>query len=406
MLIAWIMNRKHARPVRALRFRTVLAVLLLGAVLTGGCGLALGLPSLKAPAPAPRWKPRLTLSGVGDHVAWSPDGRLLATNSETFMSGSSSGEECILWDALTGKRLRVLSRNHASVSVAWCPVRQTLAVAAAEGTAYFWDASTNRRTNLSGHRGVHTAAWSRDGRYFATASQDTTPILWDGKSGKKLARLVGHTRCVDDLAWSPSRPLLATASEDQTAMVWQAPTGKRLATLSGHRGAIDRVAWSPDGRTLATGSFDHTARLWKPFGSTPPRVLAGHHSEVIGLDWTPDGTTVATSSADRSGFWRGLVPARFLSPPAETILWQPATGTAQATLGGHPNDIDFIQWSPDGQLLASASYPGRTLLWNRAGRPLGALNGPRQVVCSMKWSPDSRSLACSYFGGQLIIWSR
>ena len=72
-----------------------------------------------------------------------------------------------------------------------------------------------------------------------------------------LCTLSGHTHVVGFAAFSPDGRYLATASDDNTAKVWDGKTGKELLTLRGHAGYVPSVAFSPDGKQLATASGYH-----------------------------------------------------------------------------------------------------------------------------------------------------
>ena len=99
-------------------------------------------------------------------MAFSPDGRLLAT--------SSGDKTARLWDPATGKCLRILTgHTQAAVTgVAFSPDGQLLATAdGGNQTAQLWDAATGkrRRTLTDDTGGAYDVAFSPDGRLLATA---------------------------------------------------------------------------------------------------------------------------------------------------------------------------------------------------------------------------------------------
>ena len=225
-------------------------------------------------------------------VAFSPDGRLLATTSY---------EEMALWDPATGHCLRTLT-GHTSVvyGVAFSPDGRLLATVGYDQTARVWDPVTGHclRT-LTGHTSVvYGVAFSPDGRLLATASYDQTARVWDPATGHCQRILTGHTNRVLGVAFSPDGRLLATASEDGTARVWDPATGHCQRILTGHTGTVLGVAFSPDGRLLATAGYDQTARVWDPATGHCQRTLTGHTRVVYGVAFSPDGRLLATAGED------------------------------------------------------------------------------------------------------------
>jgi WD40 repeat protein len=330
---------------------------------------------------------RVVLRGHDDgvlRVAWSPEGRRLAT--------ASSDRTTRIWNADNGSQLAVLRGHDDEVwGVAWSPEGQRLATVSRDGTARIWDTSRSggELVVLRGHDNeVRGVAWSPDGRRLATGSYDRTARIWDICSGSELTVLRGHRRQVQGVAWSPDGRRLATASIDRTTRIWDTETGNELVVLHGHDTEVREVAWSPNGRWLATASFDRTARIWEADSGGEFTVLRGHNGWVRGVAWSPDSQLVATASSDQT-----------------TRIWDTRGINELAALYGHHDDVKAVAWSPDGQRLATASSDETARIWDaNNGSQLTVLRGYNDEVQGVAWSPDGRRLATASNDRTTRIW--
>jgi WD40 repeat protein len=178
-------------------------------------------------------KELLTLSGHPDavvSVAWSPDDRHLATASldhSTRVWNVAGGEDLLTLSrkalsTAVDQELLTLSGNNVAYGVAWSPDGKRLATAGYDKRTRVWDPTIGKELlTLTGHSGpVYSVAWSPDGKRLATGSQDYTARVWDEETGKQLLNLSGHSGPVYSVAWSPDGKRLATASEDGTVQVY------------------------------------------------------------------------------------------------------------------------------------------------------------------------------------------
>ncbi len=122
------------------------------------------------------------------------------------------------------KSLLYSYRSHrASVlSVAWSPDGKRLASASADETVQVWSASTGKALlTYKGQRAIVLAvAWSPDGKRLVSASVDGIVQVWDARTGRLLLTYKGHSSDVWSVAWSPDGKRLASASADRTVQVW------------------------------------------------------------------------------------------------------------------------------------------------------------------------------------------
>ena len=242
---------------------------------------------------------------------------------------------------------------------------------------------------LRGHTGALTdVRFSPDGRYLATAGEDSTAMIWNVQNGEVVHKFADAGDVVLAVAFSPDGQSLVTGSRDGIVRLYDTEAGTLRWSSSGHRDWVRSVAFSPNGRHVVSASKDKTLKIWNAADGRDLQTIQGHRGEVLYVSFSPDGKIMATASADKT-----------------IRLWDAGSYSPLAiTLSGHEDWVRSVEFHPDNVHLVSASDDKTVRVWDVRNQSQTILRRMTEYATRAVFSPDGERVVTSSRDGQVEIW--
>jgi WD40 repeat protein len=114
-----------------------------------------------------------------------------------------------------------------------------------------------------------------------------------------------------------------------------------------------------------------------------------HQAQVNAIAFSPDGQLLASASDDHT-----------------VKLWRVSDGALLGTLRGHFEEVNCVAFSHNGEMLASGSMDRTIKLWNVADQSLIRTMGGNEFILGVAFSPDDQQLTSGggYSTNEIKVW--
>ena len=296
------------------------------------------------------------------------------SNGDSYIVSINEGTVTLLdIENIESPIVELTGHGKAWVQQAFTPVANLLACADEEGTIVVWNAQSGHEQCKLKHQlkylphdksRITLLEFSPDGRLLL--SQEfcgKSARLWNIEHGEEIHEFPGD-KVGSVGGFSPCGLYVACSGEEAPDyMLWDVSRREVSAVIQDDEtapvnGIYIKFAFSPCGSYLACGGEElrqPEILLWDiKQGQIHKRIpLPQQYNNMMALAFSPCGKYLA------GGVW--------WQPCFEKVpihLWEAETGKQIVTFWGHPSDVQGLAFSPNNELLASASFDGSILLWD------------------------------------------
>jgi hypothetical protein len=283
-------------------------------------------------------------------------------------------------------------------AVAWSPDGKLLASGGNDQQLLVWNTSGQVQFNAMQRAAIRAVAWSADAQHLACASAARV-LLFNGQSGVAEGQgMNAHHGLVMALAWSARQPsLLVSGGLDRQAIVWNTQNFQPMTTFRQHTTGILAVSWAADGQTVGSSSLGGVTRIWN--GGNGQQVhgfyeildQGGNGVALNALAFQPVGNMLAAAGMDGIvRLWSNGLACQMMGTGAT----QGQCIDMPQSLSAHTRPLRALAWSPDGRFLATGGDDNMLRVWYPARSQSPLLNLPQDApVLALAWSPDGKMLA-------------
>uniref|UniRef100_A0A0M3HF04 ANAPC4_WD40 domain-containing protein n=1 Tax=Ascaris lumbricoides TaxID=6252 RepID=A0A0M3HF04_ASCLU len=240
---------------------------------------------------------------------------------------------------------------------------------------------------------VNLVDWSAQNILAVGLDSTTKNILKYGLSMQiLLCDLQAERDLVTSVQWNRMGDFLAVGTERGRTGIWDMRVAKKVHEFFGHASKVGCLAWNAN--LISSGSEDCLIIHWdtrQPAKSAEQRCN-GHSAEVCGLEWSPNGEYLASGGNDN-----------------QLLVWNLRKNEPLQVHTDHSAAVRALAWSPhrNGLLVSGGGTADRHLrFWDiLTGQQLQWICTGSQV-CNVAWSKHSCELVSThgFMDNKVIVW--
>ncbi|WP_129626091.1 WD40 repeat domain-containing protein [Candidatus Oscillochloris fontis] len=224
------------------------------------------------------------------------------------------------------------------------------------------------------------------------AGQNQIVLQAIGSTASSVRQTITITTEITDLALNHDGSLIAAISKDGQLLLWGDDGHVHPIQLPTNIGSVSALTFSQNGATFVLGNDSGHIFLWPVSNlNSPPKELIGADQYVTALAVSPKGEQVAVG---------------YLSGDVEIMSFHAGSALVRKFLHRHSEGISVVDYSPDGQHVASGSTDSYVIVSSVESRSgTFTFRDHTSPIFGLHFSPDGHQIISSSRDGTAQIWS-
>ncbi|OMJ95680.1 hypothetical protein SteCoe_930 [Stentor coeruleus] len=406
---------------------------------------------------------RISLKYHTQEVNW-----LAFSKDDVYLVSISNDSMLYVYEVASRQKVKAIRISYHGYCVCFSPSGNSIGVTSGNGKIYNFPQFTEEIQLLGHGSHIYCISFNHGGTLACTGGHDGTMKIWNAHNGKCVFNFTGHSDFVYSVSFSPDGQYVASASGDTTVKLINVEKKIEEFSFKAHSSWFV-LSFSPNGKFLATGSYDKSAKLWSLETKCEILRLNKGENSTLALTFYGNGNYLATacgegkvrlydlhnttddsfteyedcyvssvSTSNNGKYYAiskdykinvleietnkciGSIDIKLAKCVKFSIddnmlacsnfkcikIYKTTDFTEIASLQEHENDVYALDFSPDGNFLASGSCDGVIIIWNIKSFNLEhTFPGHKDFVDSVRFSPDSKRLASSGYDNIIKIWN-